>query len=228
MEFGLLGAAAVGMVCLYAVLRLDGNGTATAGGSRHVWDMALLSVVVGLFAGRIAAMILDGTNPLTNPADVLIVRGGVHTGVASAAALGAVGLAARRDLWRTADTLAPAALAGLAGWHGGCLITGTCLGTASSLPWAITGGGAVARHPVEVYAALALAIAAIGLTLWRRRLPRVGIVAGMALSLAAAIRLATEPLRLTIRGGPEVWYLAGIAAGLGIVAWKSSAGADSE
>lgn len=221
MEFRLLGAAALAVLVVYAVLRLEAGGGNAPGSARRLGDIALGSVVAGLIAGRLAAMILGGTNPIAHPGDILIVRGGVDPGVASLAALAALGVSARTDPWRIADGLAPAALAGLGGWHAGCVVRDTCLGTASNLPWAVAGpDSAVTRHPVEMYAALLLALAAGGLILWKRRPPPAGIIGGTALFLAAAIRLATEPLRLTIGGGPEIWYAAGMTAGVGIAAGR--------
>ncbi len=44
-----------------------------------------------------------------------------------------------------------------------------------------------------------------------------GVGAGAALALAAGIRLATEPLRASLTGGPVWWYWAGVAAGVLVV-----------
>ena len=63
--------------------------------------------VVGLFAGRLASMIGSGINPLTSPFDILIVRGGVATGLAALAALATVAAMARGEVLldkRTEDT----------------------------------------------------------------------------------------------------------------------------
>lgn len=160
-------------------------------------------------------MLLQGTNPLTNPADILIVRGGVHTGMATVAALGAYLWAAK---WKVAylDATAPAALMGLAGWHTGCLWRGACLGTESSLPWAwAQGASLITRHPVELYAAVGLLIGAwvVSRLSWK-----ILTRAGVALALAGSVRLLTEPMRPSITGGPVDWYLAAIAFGLA-AAW---------
>ncbi len=90
-----------------------------------------------------------------------------------------------------------------------------CAGTATDLPWAITlSGGGVGRHPVEIYAGLAFLVAAAAVN-------RIGLAAGVgagaALALAAGIRLATEPLRASLTGGPVWWYWAGVAAGVLVV-----------
>lgn len=174
-------------------------------------DRMLGAGLAGLVAGRLTAMVSQGINPLTDPADVIIIRGGVHTGAAVVAFVAALLWSTRRH--RPAlDALAPAVLLGLAGWHGGCLWRGSCLGTRSDLPWAwALDAGAISRHPVEIYAALGLAIGAwwvsrLGWRPWWR--------AGTALTIAAGVRLVTEPLRPSISGGPVVWYVSGVVVGL--------------
>ena len=90
------------------------------------------------------------------------------------------------------------------------------MGTTSSLPWAAAQeGSTVTRHPVEIYAALLFLIAALLLLWWLRRGVRpVGAVGAIALTLAGAIRLATEPLRPSLGSGPVGWYAAAIVIGL--------------
>jgi prolipoprotein diacylglyceryltransferase len=180
----------------------------------HSGDRLLTAALVGLLAGRLGAMVIQGLNPLTHPADFLVLRGGVSTEIASLGFIATL-------LWKmrakagTIDAVAPAILLALAGWHGGCLWRGSCLGTASDLPWAwAQDQSLVTRHPVELYAALSLALGAylvsrLGWRPWLR--------AGASLMIAAGVRLFTEPLRPSIMGGPLVWYAAGIAAGAFVV-----------
>lgn len=176
----------------------------------HAFDRLLSAGLTGLIAGRLTAMLAQGINPVTNPGDFIVIRGGVHTGAATLAFVAMLAWSTRGSPQET-DAIAPAALLALAGWHGGCLWRDACLGTPADLPWAWSlHGGTVARHPVEVYAALALVIAAwlvsrLGWRPWLR--------AGTALAAAAGIRLLTEPLRPSITGGPIWWYLAGVIAG---------------
>jgi prolipoprotein diacylglyceryltransferase len=145
----------------------------------------------------------------------------VDPGFAALGSLAVLALYGRHDLWATLDGLAPAALAGLAGWHLSGVFRRAWLGTPSSLPWAAAqAGSAVTRHPVEVYAALALLLGAAALHLWKRRPPRPGAVGAAALAIAAGVRLATEPLRLGLGAGPYWWYAAGVALGLGGLGWR--------
>lgn len=217
MEFSLLGAAFIGMGSIYLVLYWEARRGNAADCTRDLWDVALSAAVVGLFVGRLAAMVSNGVNPLTHPADILIVRGGVATGPATVGALATIAWLGRSELWHVADGLSAAALAGLGGWHAGCLVRGTCLGTPSDLPWAVAQpGSTITRHPVEIYAALLLIAGAIAIAVLRSRTwLSPGVTAGTALIVAAAVRLATEPLRPSIGSGPVVWYVVGILAGIG-------------
>lgn len=214
MEFSLLAAALLGIAMAFAVLRLERVHGVTD--RRDLVDLVIGASVVGLAVGRIAAMILQGTNPLAHPLDLFFVRGGVDTGFASLGALGFLAWTARHDFWPTLDLVAPAALAGLAGWHAGCVFRGSCAGTVSTLPWALH-DGALARHPVGLYAALLLLGGAAALVIWRRSLP-LGVTASLALAIAAAVRLATEPLRPGLGSSPVPWYWAGLTVGaVGVV-----------
>lgn len=221
MEFTLLGAVFVAVAPLYAVLYWEAKRANAASCTRNLWDVALTAIVVGVFVGRVAAMLSGGVNPLTHPADLIIIRGGVATGPAAVAALATVVWFGRDELWAVMDGLAAAALAGLGGWHLGCVVRDACLGTTSDLPWAIAQeGSTVTRHPVEIYAALALFLAAGLIALWRvRSRPRPGVAAAIALAVAGFVRLATEPLRPTLDGGPIGWYILGTVVGLIGAAW---------
>lgn len=222
MEFTLLGSAAIGVASLYAMLRWEATRGNVLECSRDLWDVALTGIVAGVFVGRLAAMIGDGVNPLSNPADILIVRAGVSTGFAALAALATVAWIGRGEAWVVVDGLAAGALAGLAGWHAGCLTREACLGTVTDLPWAMTQpGSTIGRHPVELYAAGLYVLAAIGLALYRKRsLPAIGVSAGVGLAAAGAIRLLTEPLRPSLSSGPLLWYALAMVVGGAVVVWR--------
>ena len=173
------------------------------------------AAVGGLVVGRLVAMMLQGINPLVHPLDILIVRGGVHTG---AAVIGAILAYLWANKWTLShlDATAPAAALGLAGWHAGCLWRSTCLGTASDLPWAwAEPGSAITRHPVGLYAALGL----MGVAWLISRLPwRLLTRTGTALALVGLVRFLTEPMRPSLTGGPVAWYLAAVLLG-GLGVW---------
>lgn len=215
MEFTLLAAAALAMVALSLMLRLAPARGITIEFSRGLADPAYSAIGFGLLVGRLAAMIVQGTNPVTHLGDILIIRGGVSTGVGSLAALAAWLYSTRSEARRSGDGVAVAALIGLAGWHAGCLFRDACAGTTSAVPWAITvSGSAVGRHPVELYAAALLLLAAVVLS---RMTTGSGRMAGWALAASAGARLVTEPVRLSLGTGPVGWYAAGVVAGVVVV-----------
>lgn len=221
MEFTLLAAAALAAGTSWLMLWWEarhGNADRCSG---NLWETGLFSVMAGLFIGRLATMVANGTNPVTNPGDIILVRGGVSTIVAPIAAISVYLIVSRREPIAMADGISAAALAGLAGWHAGCLFRGACLGTATDLPWAVTqSGSSVGRHPVELYAAVLFTITAVALALWKARgRPAAGVPASLAVAAAATIRLVTEPVRPSLTGGPVWFYAAGIIAGLGGALW---------
>ncbi len=221
MEFTLLGAAAIAGGTAYGMLWWEakrGNAARCAG---NLWETAMVSAVAGIFIGRIVMMLVDGVNPLAHPLDIMLVRSGVSTVGASLGAAVVFLWLARKEPIAMADGISAAALAGLAGWSAGCLVRGTCLGTASDLPWALTQeGSTVTRHPVGIYAALLLAVAAIALAWWKAyRRPPAGTPASLAIAAAAAVRLATEPFQPSLSGGPVWFYAAALMVGLLAVAW---------
>ncbi|MDF1596457.1 MAG: prolipoprotein diacylglyceryl transferase [Acidimicrobiia bacterium] len=214
MEFTLLWAALLAVGALWLMLRLERRLGLLPDDRSDWFDTLLGAAVFGLVAGRIAAMLLTGTNPLTHPADIILIRGGVDTGFASIGALLFLIWAIRRSLPAALDLVSPAVLAGLAGWHGGCVFRGTCLGTRSEVPWAFAEpGSSLTRHPTELYAAFVFAAAALGALFLLRRLTRPGVVAAGALATAGAIRLITEPIRPSLGSGPIWWYSAGLLVG---------------
>lgn len=221
MEFTLLAAAAFSVAGFWLMLRWEAPRGNAAGCAVDLWDAGLTSVIAGLFVGRLTAMVSAGINPLTDPFQIILIRSGVSTTATVIATLAVFALLARRDVITAADAIAPSALAGLAGWHAGCLPTNACLGTESALPWAwALPGSTITRHPVELYAAIGLAVAAVALAVWKQRgRPPAGAPASVALVAAGGWRLATEPMRISLDGGPVLLYAAGVAlGGSGLVA----------
>lgn len=205
MELTLLWAAVTAFVAAWVGLRIFDERL-----PERPMDGLITAGLVGLGVGRVAAMLSSGVNPLTHLDDFIIIRGGVSTVAATIAFLVTL-LWSNRGTPGALDALAPAVMLGLAGWHAGCVWRGTCLGTPSDLPWAwAQTGSAVTRHPVELYAALGLAVGAF---LVSRMTWRPWARAGTALAIAAGVRLITEPLRPSITGGPVAWYLLGLLVG---------------
>ena len=223
MEFTLLVAAAGAVAALRLVLYYEApRGNAAVDCAGRLFDASLSAMFLGILIGRLWSMVDAGTSPLAHPGDILLVRGGVATGPAAFVALATFAWIMRDNIWWAIDSVAPAAIAGLAGWHAGCLATGSCLGTITSLPWALSEpGSTVTRHPTELYVAITLALVAGGLVVWKTRTrPAPGVIGAVALATAAAARLVTEPLRLALGGPPTLWYAAGVVLGLAIFAWR--------
>lgn len=209
MEFSLLWAALTAAAAIWLGTKIWGEDL-----PKDPTDRLLAAALLGLVTGRLVAMVAQGVNPLTNPMDFIIVRGGVSTQAATVGAVGWLIWSSRREL-SDVDAIAPVALLGLAGWHAGCLWRGTCLGTATDLPWAWSSPNSeIMRHPVELYAAVLLVIAAFLVARLRRKL---FLRSGVALAAAALVRLITEPLRPSLDGGPVGWYALGVVLGAGIV-----------
>jgi prolipoprotein diacylglyceryltransferase len=226
MELTLLGAALAAAIPIGLVTRF----VPLPGAREDLGDLVLGSVMVGLLVGRLAAMIGNGVNPITNPMDIIIVRSGVATGWATLAALMWLSWTTR-PAWRLAlDQAAPAGLIGLAGWHAGCVVRDACLGTPSDMQWALAlDGSAVTRHPVEIYAMEALLVGAVLIWVYagRSQMLGTGRFAGLALAGAGAVRLATEPLRPALGSGPIIWYGTAIVVGVGVaIASRRSRTAD--
>jgi prolipoprotein diacylglyceryltransferase len=221
MEFTLLGAAAIAAGAAYGMLWWEakrGNAARCAG---NLWETALVSVVVGIFIGRIVTMLIDGVNPLAHPMDIMLVRSGVSTVGASIGTAVVFLWQSRKEPVSMADGISAAALAGLAGWAAGCVVRGTCLGTVSDLPWALAQeGSTLTRHPVGIYAAVLLAGAAVALAWWKAyRRPPAGLPASLAVVAASAVRLGTEPFQPSLSGGPMWFYASALVVGIAGVVW---------
>lgn len=129
-----------------------------------------------------------------------------------------------------ADVVAPAAAAGQAVGHIGCLIGGDSYGVPTMGPFAVvyTNPGAMAPlnvplHPTQLYEAFGLALLAVVLWRFRDRLGRVGSGALAAVYLLgnAALRFSLFFLRddVVVAGGLKVAQLVAIAIAVAALAW---------
>lgn len=214
MEFTLLAAALTGAAGAWLGLRIPTIRARTEWIDKP-WDALIGAAAIGVFVGRVAEMIGAGVNPITNPFDVILIRGGVDTAAASLAAITTLTWVYRSELMAL-DALAPPALVGLAGWHAGCLWTDSCLGTATGGDWGFTRAGSdVARHPTELYAAVGFLLLAVVVSRFTTPLRATGI----AIAGAGAVRAVTQPMRPSLTGGPLWAYLTAIVLGIGIAAF---------
>lgn len=222
MEFTLLGAAALGVGGFWLMLRWEAKRGNAAGCALDLWDAGLTSGAVGLLVGRLVAMAQVGINPISDPAQIILVRSGVSTAAASISALLMFGLLSRKSFLPSADAIGPSVLAGLAGWHLGALVTGSWLGTVSDLPWAQAAQGSdITRHPVELYTAALYVVGAFAIATWKQKgRPPLGVPAGLSLASAGGVMLVTEPVRVSLTGGPIWLYLGAVVAGFGATVWS--------
>ncbi len=219
MAFDLLIRAFLAVGALWLVLRWEAKRGNAVECARDLFDAALTAGALGILVGRIGAMLHAGVSPLTDPGQILLVRSGIATVPAAVTAVVTLGSFGRRHLWQTYDAVAPAAVAALSAWQGSCFVGDACLGIPSDLPWAIAlSGSDVTRHPVGIYECLALAAVAFGLVVVKQtRRPPVGMASGIALAGVGVIRLAMEPMKLSIDGGPTWFYALATAVGLAVV-----------
>ena len=87
MELTLLWAALTAFLAAYLTLRLRPFDT-----PNRPFDRLIGAAVVGMFTGRLAAVLVAGINPITNPGQLLLIRGGVDTMWASLAGFATLAL----------------------------------------------------------------------------------------------------------------------------------------
>jgi phosphatidylglycerol:prolipoprotein diacylglycerol transferase len=200
-----------------------------------VEDGALWVGLAALIGGRALYLIQNELPDLAmHPLHALAIwHGGLSFYGGLVAGLVALWLFAQRrglDFGLTADLVAPAAAAGQAVGHIGCLIGGDSFGLPTNGPLAVIYGNAAAMapqgvplHPTQLYEAVALGL--LGLALWagRGRLGRIGTGAVAATYLLgnAAIRFILFFLRddVVVIGGLKVAQLLAIGIALVGIAW---------
>lgn len=167
------------------------------------------AVLAGIAVGRLTYVLGEGIDVLASPLELILIRGGVSPVPAAAAGVGYLAWTCRSDLLSRGDHLAPAVLAGLAVWEGGCWWQGSCLGAPSGLWWAVAlPGSDLTRHPVGMYVAVLLMAGAVWL--WWRPLRERGSTAAAGLGWACAVRLATPLWSVGAWSDWTWWYLAGL------------------
>lgn len=172
-------------------------------------DAAIWVGVAGLLGGRVLYVVQNDLGRLAaDPLHLFAVwDGGLSFYGALLAAVVALVVFARRSRMAVLpllDVAAPAAAAGQAIGHLGCLVGGDSYGIPTDLPWAVvyTNPNAMAPlgvplHPTQAYEAILLALLFAALWLGRGRLERAGdgVTAGAYLLGLAAIRFGLFFLR---------------------------------
>lgn len=191
----------------------------------HVYNAGLYGVAAGFLAARLGHVLAYWPAYRSQPLEIF----GFNTSAflfwpGLAAALLVVGWYCYRHrlpLAKLLDASAPGLLIGVAVAGIGALLAGRAYGAPTTLPWAVTLWG-VARHPSQLYEALAALVVALLALRLIRQAGRPGAAALVALAGYGLSRWLLEPLRATevspvILGGlraAQVWGLAAALAAL--------------
>ncbi|MBI4467509.1 MAG: prolipoprotein diacylglyceryl transferase [Acidobacteria bacterium] len=187
-------------------------------GRETVWNLGVYMALVALLGSRLALIVFDWRYYSEHPGEIfswaVLQAGGIfYGGLLFAVAL--VVWYARRyrlEFAPLADAYAPGLAVGHAIGRLGCFTAGCCWGKPTDLPWAVTFTDpyserlvgvplGIARHPTQLYEALAEALIFLLLVLlWRRRrFP--GQILAAYLGLYGLARFGIEFLRDDPRGG---------------------------
>lgn len=183
-----------------------------------IYNGGLYALVAGFVAGRLAHVVVYWDAYRTQLLEIFGFNQRAFLlwpGVIAALAVAAWYVHRHRlPLVKVLDALAPGVLVGIAIADVAALLAGRNAGAPSTLPWAVNLWG-VARHPVQIYEALAaLAVAALVLRMIARG-SRPGAAALVALCGYGLSRWLLEPFRAestTIFGGLRAAQVLGLAA----------------
>jgi hypothetical protein len=213
-DTGLLLSIALVVGAVAASIRLAPPRTSDR---RDLVDAALVPAMMGLLAGRLAAIVLGDPNSLTRPADILVLRGGVEFWPGLAVALLVMMWASRQSLpalpARLADG-APYALVAYAAYEAACLVRSGCFGPSTTIGL-VPRGIASRMFPVG----LVVAVAAVGLAGVVRRSARRDSITRCALAIGglATIRTVASVWLPKIGSGPSRQHVESMAVAAGVV-----------
>ncbi len=132
-----------------------------------LYNLALGSLLGALIGARLVYAVRFSEIFLADPASLISLNPGLldASGAVAGGLLFALVYGQRNHLsfWHTLDALTPALAVFAIAWHLANLASGSGFGAPSQLPWSIDLWGA-ARHPVQIYEALAAGL--ILLLLW--------------------------------------------------------------
>lgn len=202
--------AALGVLLALALLHRTARQSGLA--PSELWNLALVSLCAALVGARVLLFAVHAVVFRVNPAalvNILVAHALLYAALVALIACAAAAVLARArrlSLAAVADALsAPIALA-LSVEQLGALFSGAGYGSRTAVPWAITYSSPlalhwsgvplfVAVHPVQLYAALAFFVIALGLLAWAPRASRPGDLAGIFLLAAGSAVYLTEFFR---------------------------------
>jgi hypothetical protein len=72
-----------------------------------------------------------------------------------------------------------------------------------------------------MYAAALYVVAAFAIATWKQKgRPPLGAPAGLSLAAAGGVMLVTEPVRVSLTGGPIWLYMSAVVVGIGVAIWS--------
>lgn len=185
---------------------------------KDVLDRLIVPSLVGLVAGRLAAVILDDPTSLGSVRSLLVIRSGVEfwPGVAAALALLMWGLRRERAHVSIAlAELAPFLLWGYAAYEATCLVRDGCYGPVSSIG-VVPQGLRIRMFPVGLVAALAVMVLGFAVRHLRAWSPTAKVL--LALGGVATARSVASIWLPRLGDGPTRQHLESVVVGLLVLA----------
>ncbi|MFO7964489.1 MAG: prolipoprotein diacylglyceryl transferase [Desulfobacterales bacterium] len=177
----------------------------------RMMDLAFYIIIAAIIGSRLFYVLMTPKTFIGNPLDVFKVwEGGlVFYGGFIGAVIAAVWYIRRQslDMWKIADSVAPAIALGQFFGRLGCFSAGCCYGKICDQPWAVTfhdpnslAPVGIPLHPTQLYHALGNAL--IFATLWtfRKRTRFNGQLFWMYVMIYGGVRAALEIFRNDFRG----------------------------
>jgi phosphatidylglycerol:prolipoprotein diacylglycerol transferase len=186
----------------------------------HIYNAGLYGLVAGFVVGRLAHVVAYWSAYRTQPLEIIGLNSRAFLlwpGMLAACIVAVWYVQRHRLPWRTVlDAVAPGALVGLAIAALGALLAGRALGAPVTLPWSVTLWG-VARHPSQIYEALAaLVTAGLAAAAIVKRAPA-GTATWIALLGYGLSRWLLEPFRAestVVLGGLRLAQVLGLVAAI--------------
>ena len=185
-----------------------------------IWNAGLYGLLAAIVVGRLAHGIAFWPAYRLQPLEIVGLNAQAFLwGPGALAGLIAAAWTIHRHKlpWATVlDAAAPGVLVGLIIANLGALLAGNDVGAAAAVPWAVDLWG-VARHPVQLYAALGELITLVAVLHALRKASRPGTAALLGLLGWGLTTWLVEPFRAessTIVAGIRLWQMIGLGAAL--------------
>ena len=186
----------------------------------HIWNAGLYGLLATIIFGRLGHVIAFWPAYRIQPLDIVGLNAQAFLwgpGLLAGVIVAAWYIHRHKLPWVTVlDAAAPGVLIGLVIANLGALLAGNGVGAPANLPWAVELWG-VARHPVQLYAALGELITLAVVLHALRKPSRPGTAALLALLGWGLTAWLVEPFRAesaTVVAGIRLWQVIGLGAAL--------------